>query len=123
MILAALAWAGIWCFEGPILTSFGADESLLILAQRYMQPIKPVFPLFLLNQLLAGFLRNDGNPGLATMSVLAGGIFNVFGDYFFVFPCDFFTRSRRRSTKATRNHRDERAVHRLTHDVRQYRTR
>ena len=53
-----------------------------------MQPIKPVFPLFLLNQLLAGFLRNDGNPGLATMSVLAGGIFNVFGDYFFVFPCD-----------------------------------
>ena len=70
VILAALAWAGIWCFEGPILTFFGADESLLALAQRYMQPIKPVFPLFLLNQLLAGFLRNDGNPGLATMSVL-----------------------------------------------------
>lgn len=68
--------------------AIGADESLLALAQRYMQPIKPVFPLFLLNQLLAGFLRNDGNPGLATMSVLAGGIFNVFGDYFFVFPCD-----------------------------------
>ena len=88
VILAALAWVGIWCFEGPILTFFGADESLLALAQRYMQPIKPVFPLFLLNQLLAGFLRNDGNPGLATMSVLAGGIFNVFGDYFFVFPCD-----------------------------------
>lgn len=80
VILAALAWAGIWCFEGPILTFFGADESLLALARRYMQPIKPVFPLFLLNQLLAGFLRNDGNPGLATMSVLAGGIFNVFGD-------------------------------------------
>lgn len=31
------------------------------------------------------FLRNDGNPGLATKSVLFGGIFNVFGDYFFVF--------------------------------------
>ena len=66
VILAALAWVGIWCFEGPILTFFGADESLLALAQRYMQPIKPVFPLFLLNQLLAGFLRNDGSPGLAT---------------------------------------------------------
>ena len=52
VILAALAWVGIWCFEGPILTFFGADESLLALAQRYMQPIKPVFPLFLLNQLL-----------------------------------------------------------------------
>ena len=88
VLLALFAWLGLICFEVPLLTFFGADESLLALAQRYMQPIKPVFPLFLLNQLLAGFLRNDGNPGLATMSVLAGGIFNVFGDYFFVFPCD-----------------------------------
>lgn len=30
-------------------------------------------------------MRNDGNPGLATKAVLFGGIFNVFGDYFFVF--------------------------------------
>ena len=34
---------------------------------------------------VAAFLRNDGNPGLATKAVLFGGIFNVFGDYFFVF--------------------------------------
>ena len=38
--------------------------------------------------MLAAFLRNDGDPGLATLGVLSGGIFNVFGDYFFVFPCD-----------------------------------
>ena len=46
-----------------------------------MRPIQWVFPLFLLNQMLAAFLRNDGNPGLATLGVLAGGAFNVFGDY------------------------------------------
>ena len=40
------------------------------------------------NQMLAAFLRNDGAPGLATAAVLAGGVFNVFGDYFFVFTCD-----------------------------------
>ena len=34
------------------------------------------------------FLRNDGAPGLATAAVLAGGVFNVFGDSFFVFTCD-----------------------------------
>ena len=38
--------------------------------------------------MLAAFLRNDKNPGLATFGVLAGGAFNVFGDYFFVFACD-----------------------------------
>ncbi len=39
------------------------------------------------NQMLAAFLRNDKNPELATLGVLLGGIFNVFGDYFFVFVC------------------------------------
>lgn len=79
VLLAALAWAGIMCFEAPILTFFGADEALLLLAEKYMRPIKYVFPLFLFNQMLAAFLRNDGNPGLATLGVLSGGIFNVFG--------------------------------------------
>ena len=88
VVLSILAWIGVVCFENQILTFFGADESLLALARDYMRPIKYVFPLFLFNQMLAAFLRNDGNPGLATIGVLSGGIFNVFGDYFFVFPCD-----------------------------------
>ena len=77
VLLAVLAWVGVLAFEGPILTFFGADETLLAMARRYMQPIKLVFPLFLFNQMLAAFLRNDKNPGLATMGVLAGGLFNI----------------------------------------------
>ena len=38
--------------------------------------------------MLAAYLRNDKNPALATGAVLTGGIFNIFGDYFFVFTCD-----------------------------------
>ena len=86
--LAVLAWVGLLLFERPILTFFGADEALLALAKEYVRPIRFVFPLFLFNQMLAAFLRNDGDPGLATLGVLAGGIFNIFGDYFFVFSCD-----------------------------------
>lgn len=88
IILSVIAWLGIHSFEEPILLFFGADASLLSLAQTYLQPIKVVLPFFLFNQMLAAFLRNDGNPGLATAGVLAGGLFNIFGDYVFVFTFD-----------------------------------
>ena len=88
VLLAVLSWVGIFCFEKPVLTFFGADEKLLTMAETYMAPILWVFPLYLFNQMLAAFLRNDNDPGLATFGVLSGGIFNIFGDYFFVFTCD-----------------------------------
>lgn len=88
VILAGLAWAALILLEEPLLIFFGANRELLPLAQLYLKPIKFVFPLFLFNQMLAAFLRNDNDPTLATVAVLTGGIFNVFGDWFFVFPCD-----------------------------------
>ena len=88
VFLAGLAWAALLLLEGPLLSFFGADQELLPLAQQYLKPIKFVFPLFLFNQMLAAFLRNDSNPTLATIAVLSGGVFNVFGDWFFVFPCN-----------------------------------
>lgn len=72
-MLAVLAWGGLLVFQGPVLTFFGADASMLALAERYMEPIRYVFPLFLFNQMLSVFLRNDKNPGLATLGVLSGG--------------------------------------------------
>ena len=74
VILAALAWVGLILFERPLLMFFGTDETLLALAQRYMIPVKFVFPLFLFNQMLAAFLRNDGAPALVTLGVLSGGV-------------------------------------------------
>lgn len=88
VFLAVLSTAAVFLFEDQILTFFGADESLLYLAENYLRPIRYVFPVFLFNQMLASFLRNDNNPSLAAAAVLSGGIFNVFGDWFFVFPCD-----------------------------------
>lgn len=84
-ILGLISWLAIIFFETPLLTFFGAEGNLLSLASRYLYPVKFCVPSFLFTQLLAAFLRNDGNPGLATKSVLFGGIFNVFGDWFFVF--------------------------------------
>ena len=88
IIFSLIAWFVIIFFDKELLMLFGADESTLTLAHEYVYPIKFVIPCFLFTQAMAAYLRNDKNPALATAAVLAGGIFNVFGDYFFVFTCD-----------------------------------
>lgn len=88
VFLAVIAWIGILFFDTNLLKLFGAKETLRPLSRSYLFPVKFVVPSFLFTQLMAAFLRNDGNPGLATKAVLFGGIFNVFGDYFFVFILD-----------------------------------
>lgn len=88
-ILAAIAWLAVIFFDRELLLLFGAEETLLPLARRYVLPVKFAVPSFLFTQLISAFLRNDGNPGLATKAVIFGGVFNVFGDYFFVFTMDW----------------------------------
>ena len=87
-ILAALTWIAVIFFDRELLLLFGAEETLLPLAQRYVLPVKFAVPSFLFTQLMSAFLRNDGNPGLATKAVIFGGVFNVFGDYSLVFVLD-----------------------------------
>lgn len=87
-LLATLVWLLVIFWDAPMLRLFGAEETLLPLARRYVLPVKFAVPSFMFSQLLAAFLRNDGNPGLATKAVLFGGVFNIFGDYFFIFTLD-----------------------------------
>ncbi len=86
--IGALCWLGICLFEDALLRFFGANELLLPIAKEYLLAIKFVIPLFPLSQMLSAFLRNDNDPIRATIAVLSGGIFNVFGDIYFVFTLD-----------------------------------
>lgn len=86
--LALIAWGAVVFCDTQLLSVFGASDELMPLARRYLFPVKFVVPSFLFTQFVAAFLRNDGEPALATRAVLFGGIFNVFGDYFFVFVMD-----------------------------------
>lgn len=87
-ILAVITWLAVIFFDRQLLLLFGAEETLLPLAREYVLPVKFAVPSFLFTQLISAFLRNDGNPALATKAVIFGGVFNVFGDYFFVFTMD-----------------------------------
>lgn len=88
IILSLLSWIGLLLFKQQIFVFFGADETLLDMALNYIRPIQYVFPLFLFNQMLPAFLRNDNDPSLATIGVISGGVFNILGDFIFVFVCD-----------------------------------
>ncbi|MCR2488841.1 polysaccharide biosynthesis C-terminal domain-containing protein, partial [Salmonella enterica] len=41
--------------------------------------------LFILNNCLITFLRNDHNPRLATIAFVSGGIVNIILDYVFIY--------------------------------------
>lgn len=87
-IMSVICWIGLTVFDDQLLRIFGADDSLMALAKEYLKPIKFVIPAYPFSQLLAAFLRNDNAPGRATFATLAGGVFNIFGDLFFVFVLD-----------------------------------
>lgn len=87
-LLAAASWILVLLFDRQLLVLFGAEETLLPLALAYLKPLKFVIPVFIFNQMLGAFLRNDNNPGLATAAVLTTGILNVIGDIVFTFTLD-----------------------------------
>lgn len=78
----------VWIWEVPLLRLFGADDALLPLCLAYLEAPKLTVPVYVFSNILSSFLRNDNDPGLATRAVVFGGLFNVFGDYFFVFVLD-----------------------------------
>ena len=88
IILSAAVWVMLVFFDEPLLRAFGAQGETLTIALNYVWYIKFVSALFPINIMISAYLRNDGAPTLATAGVLAGGIFNIFGDYFFTFTCD-----------------------------------
>lgn len=87
-ILSVIAMLLIGLFRDPLFRLCGADDELLHLCKLYLRPILYAIPSCIFNTILSAYLRNDDNPNLATIAVIIGGVFNCFGDYFFVFALD-----------------------------------
>lgn len=88
IMLSIVAMVIIALFNEPLFRFFGADDELLRLAKQYLKPVWFAIPCCVFSNIQSAYLRNDGNANLAMGAVLIGGIFNVFGDYFFVFTMD-----------------------------------
>ncbi len=84
--LTCTAWLIFALFLPQILTFFGADKEVLPVAMEYGIWIIRFFPVIVIPDLLAPFIRIDKDPKRAMAAVLTGGCINMFLDWFLVFP-------------------------------------
>lgn len=90
-VMIALGIAFILFFIGLFFSNelgilLGADEKVIHDTSIYLKVILMFSPMFLLNNVLICFVRNDGNPRLSMIGMLAGSLLNIVLDYIFIFP-------------------------------------
>lgn len=73
-------------FAEPISLLLGADEATLAMTTTYIRVTLLFSPCHILNAIFQGFVRNDGAPRLAMLSMLASSGANIILDYLFMFP-------------------------------------
>lgn len=73
-------------FSRQIARLLGADDSVFAMTKTYMQMILIFAPMFMMNNLLLSFVRNDGAPQLAMAGMLLGSLSNIILDWLFMFP-------------------------------------
>lgn len=74
------------CFSKPLTLLLGADSATFEMCRTYLRILLLFSPLFLLNDSLLCFVRNDGAPQLAMIALTAGSLSNIVLDYIFIFP-------------------------------------
>ena len=74
-------------FPQYIVALLGANQDIQDFAITYLRGFIGFTPFFILQQIIVSFLRNDNNPHLASIAMLAGTLFNIVFDYILIFPC------------------------------------
>lgn len=73
-------------FSEPLSGLLGADAALHQMTSTYLKIILIFTPMFMLNNVLLCFVRNDQNPKLSMLAMLVGSFSNIVLDYLFIFP-------------------------------------
>lgn len=88
MLCAAIAviWVLLALNMSAVFYFLGASDTTIDKVLEYGNIMIAGFPFFFISPYMACFVRNDNDPKRAMAAVIAGGVFNIFGDWFFVFP-------------------------------------
>lgn len=73
-------------FSEKLTILLGADKGVFLMTKTYLQVILLFAPVFMANDTLICFVRNDGNPKLSMIGMLTGSFSNIILDYVFIFP-------------------------------------
>lgn len=74
-------------FLSEAMTSIlGAEESIFSITNIYLKVILLFAPVFMMNDIMLCFVRNDGNPNLSMLAMLGGSLSNIILDAIFLFP-------------------------------------
>lgn len=73
-------------FSSELATILGANKAIHSMTSTYLQFVMIFAPAFMLNNVLSAYTKNDGDPHLAMIGMLAGSLFNIVFDYIFIFP-------------------------------------
>lgn len=82
---AMFLFIGIF-FSKPLTIVLGANPDVFDMTHIYLKVMLLFAPAFIFNGIFNCFVRNDGNPRLATNAMIIGSISNIFLDYLFMFP-------------------------------------
>lgn len=72
-------------FEQPIAYLFGANDSIISYVDDYLHVILLFGLVFVFQNVLSVFIRNDGNPTLAMTGLIVASVSNIVLDYLFIF--------------------------------------
>ena len=85
--LLLVSWLCLALFPHQICSFLGAkDAETMAMVMRYAKYMVWFWPLFILSAFWGCYIRNDGAPKIATITVLTGGFLNIIGDYILCFP-------------------------------------
>ena len=71
--------------SGRIAALLGANQATYEMTDIYVKVIMLFSPIFLINNIINCFVKNDNNPSLAMFAMLCGCGFNIVFDYVFIF--------------------------------------
>lgn len=75
-------------FSKQLASMLGADNITLVNTSVYLKTLMTFSPVFLLNNIILCFVRNDGNPQLSMIAMILGSFSNIALDYIFIFSLE-----------------------------------